>query len=105
MDTQPSPPMASGQVTPQEVAPVPQVAQVPQVAPVPQVAQVPLVLPVPSVAQVLPVPSVAQVPMGFFIVTGMQAYPGFEPYMSLKVRSYDFFGRGFLITKVNWLLI
>ena len=29
-----------------------------------------------------------QAPMGFFIVTGMQAYPGTEPYMSLKVLSY-----------------
>ena len=76
--------MASGQATPQvedpaprQVAPVPQVAQVPLVGPVPQVAQVPLVAQFPQ----------AYAPMGFFIVTAMQAYPGTEPYMSLKVLS------------------
>ena len=94
MDTQPSPPMASGQVTPQveDSAPL-------EVAPVPQVD------PVSQVAQVLPVPPLAQVPMGFFIVTAMQAYPGFEPYMSLKVPSYVIFVWGFSRTKVKWLLI
>ena len=29
----------------------------------------------------------ARAPMGFFVITGMQAYPGMEPYMSLKVLS------------------
>ena len=77
--------MASGQVAPQvaqvrqDSAPVPQVAQVPQVPQVAQVAHVPLV------AQFPQAPLLA--PMGFFIVTGMQAYPGTEPYMSLKVPS------------------
>ena len=72
MDAQPSLPMASGQATPQVEDPAPR-----QVAPVPQVAQVPLVAQFPQ----------AYTPMGFFIVTGMQAHPGTEPYMSLKVLS------------------
>ena len=72
----------AGHVAPQVEAQAPQVeAQAPQVES--QALQVEAPVPLAEA----PAPQ-THAPMGFFIVTGMQAYPGTEPYMSLKVLSY-----------------
>ena len=72
----------AGHVAPQVEAQAPPVeAQAPQVES--QALQVEAPVPLAEA----PAPQ-THAPMGFFIVTGMQAYPGTEPYMSLKVLSY-----------------